>query len=212
MMKTALSLLIVIFSLPLFAQSTALKDEMIRKTGLGENHFLIQGFSEVNRADFLPDRFKDLAQTAIDIPLGSGILSLSPVTLINLFIKGELEENHRVLLVGEECAYGATALSRAGMEVYLIDPGAPASSSYQLKKDLNDLKGWISMAPFDFILLINMSLESVPGPLINQLSTGGVLVVPLISPSNQQSWIKIKARNGNIDISLMDPAYSPPLF
>ncbi|MDC7224930.1 MAG: hypothetical protein PQJ60_14375 [Spirochaetales bacterium] len=210
-MKQVWLLLALFLPLSLSAETSLLMDRVEDMTGLTETHFLIQGFRSVDRALFLPERFAALAYEPVDIPLREGVAALSPSTLIDLFLEAGLEEGHRVLVVGEEASYCATALSRSGMEVYLIDPGAEASSSYRLNKNSENLNGWISMAPFDFILYLKPE-EEISQQLIKQLSLRGTLICPLLSKDLLQCWFKVVNNPGGLSLSMMGSASVFPLF
>jgi protein-L-isoaspartate O-methyltransferase len=214
MKKTGLILLILIpFSL--WAQTDRLREnlmsQVIEMTGLDSENFLIQGFSSTDRGNFLPSRYSNLAYDPVDIPMRKGVAALSPSTLISLLIKAGLTEDHRILIVGEEASYCATALSRSGMDVYLIDSGAEASSAYSLKKDNKNLNGWISMAPFEFILDLTPR-EEIPLQLMKQLSLRGILVSPLVSEDLHQCWFKVVNNSAGPSLSLLGPASVFPLF
>ncbi|MBN2626891.1 MAG: hypothetical protein JXA95_09520 [Spirochaetales bacterium] len=210
-MKRFLSLLLLLGGALLFCQTESLMTKVRDLTGLEENHFLIQGFGSIDRADYLPRQYRSLANDPVDIPLRKGITALSPLTLIRILNRAGLREEDRILIVGEEASYCAAALSRAGMEVYLIDPTADASSAYSLMKDVNNLNSWISMAPFDFIFCLN-AREEIPPALIKQLSLKGILVSPLISQDSQQSWCRVENTPSGPTFSLMESASLFPLF
>lgn len=194
----------------LSAQSIELMDSIKGQTNLGDENFLIRGFSLVDRSVFLPNQYKEMSEYLLDFPLRKGICALSPLTLINIFIKTELNENDKILIVGEESSYVATALSQAGMTVYIIDPTARASSGYELKKSAN-MNSWISMAPFDYILVTNIK-EEIPNQLINQLAARGTLIIPLVSEDLLQCWFKVETEVGGFNLSMLGSASIFPLF
>ncbi|MDC7219671.1 MAG: hypothetical protein PQJ59_07005 [Spirochaetales bacterium] len=210
-MRRLYFLLLILLSLPLWGQDRDLIIQLVELTGQEEDNFLVQGFAATDRGPFLSSRYENMNDNSIDIPLRKGVAALSPVTLINLLSEGGLEEDHRVLIIGEEASYCATALSRSGMEVYLIDPGAEASAAYSLKKDNSNLNGWIGMAPFDFILNLTPG-EKVPTLLINQLSTRGILLSPLVSEDLFQCWFKVINEPAGLSLSMLGSASVFPLF
>ena len=210
-MRKRLFLLMTFASIALYGQTTELMEQVMEITGLDAENYLIQGFNMTERSQFLPERFRAMADSPVDIPLRKGVSALSPATLVPLLYRAGLKEENRVLIVGEEASYCATALSRAGMEIYLIDPTAEVSTAYSLKKDLGNLNGWISMAPFDFILCLN-PWEEIPAQLLRQLSARGILVAPLISDDLTQCWFRAENSGGNLKLSMMGTASEFPLF
>ncbi len=210
-MRSFLILFLALSLSALYGQTDDFAEKMEEITGLDRDNFLIQGFSLTDRSPFLPERFKDMADIPVDIPLRKGVSALSPSTLITLLSKAGLQEDFRVLIVGEEGSYCATALSRAGMEVFLIDPNGRTSSAYSLKKELNNLNSWISMAPFDFILCLNPR-EEVPNQLLRQLSGRGILVTPLAADDLTQCWFSAESRGEDFILKMMGTASAFPRY
>lgn len=210
MMKIVFLLLMILAVLPL-AGETPSDSTLAEQTGLDREHFLIQGFSRLDRSPYLPQAYDGEGYLYGDIPLGKDLLAPSPATLIKLFTAGGLREEHRVLIAGRGCSYPAAALAQAGLDVYLIDPESKPSSSYNYKSEEN-LKGWISQAPFDFIALLNSPRESVPKDLIRQLSSEGTVISVLTTPKGNRGWIKVMMKGEDLEISLMDTTYVMPLF
>ncbi len=59
-------------------------------------------------------------------------------------------------------------------------------------------KGYLEKAPYDRVL-VNAAAPSIPPPLIDQLKTGGILIIPIGNVSLFQNLIKIsKDVNGQI--------------
>jgi protein-L-isoaspartate(D-aspartate) O-methyltransferase len=101
----------------------------------------------------------------------------------------DLEPDHRVLELGTGSAYQAAVLSELVAEVYTIEivPELAASAASRLERlgyenvavrSGDGWHGWPEAAPFDRIIVTAVA-DEVPPRLIEQLKTGGRLVMPI---------------------------------
>jgi len=97
--------------------------------------------------------------------------------------------SHKVLEIGTGSGYSASVLSQCVSEVYSVEVIEQlAKQSTKLCKELgytnlhithnNGRQGWNEHAPYDRVLITAAS-DSIPNALIEQLKTGGELVLPL---------------------------------
>lgn len=104
-----------------------------------------------------------------------------------------VKPSHRVLEIGTGSGYSASVLSQCVSKVYSVEVIEHlAKTSTKLCKELgytnlhithnNGRNGWNEHAPYDRILITAAS-DNIPKSLIEQLKTGGELVLPLNSSS-----------------------------
>jgi protein-L-isoaspartate(D-aspartate) O-methyltransferase len=116
-----------------------------------------------------------------------------------------LNGHERVLEVGAGCGYQATVLSRLAREVIAVEaqPVLAASARERLARlgyanvrveEGDGSAGWPAAAPYDAIL-VTAAAPAVPQPLIDQLSEGGRLVIPVGQPERQE-LLRIVKREG----------------
>jgi protein-L-isoaspartate(D-aspartate) O-methyltransferase len=128
----------------------------------------------------------------------------------------------RALEVGTGSGYQAAVLSRLVKEVCTIEIVRPLGEEAAGRlKDLgysnvrvrigDGYEGWAEKAPFD-IILVTAAPEKVPPPLLEQLKTGGRLVIPVGPVDEIQSLQLIeKDASGRIVIRDMLPVRFVPL-
>ena len=101
----------------------------------------------------------------------------------------EVKSDHTVLEVGTGSGYQAAILARLVRKVCTVEIIPPlAEAAAKLLRNLgyenvsvkvgDGYHGWLECGPFDAIV-VTAALEHVPPPLIEQLKTGGRLVMPL---------------------------------
>jgi protein-L-isoaspartate(D-aspartate) O-methyltransferase len=118
-----------------------------------------------------------------------------------------LSGNHRVLEIGTGSGYQAAILAKIVKEVYSIEIKEKLHrESSRLLKDLGfaNIKtrhgdgyfGWPEAAPFDAIM-ITAAINHIPPPLLNQLTEGGRLILPLGNPFSYQNLTLVTKTGGN---------------
>jgi protein-L-isoaspartate(D-aspartate) O-methyltransferase len=150
---------------------------------------VIDAMEKVRRADFLPEEQKSLEMRDRPLPIGHGQTTSQP-SLIALMIEAlRLRPGCRVLEVGTGSGYQTALLAELCPEVYSIEIVPPlaeraakalAALGYRNAhvKTGDGYVGWPEHAPFDGIV-VSAGAPGVPKPLVDQLSRGGRLVIPV---------------------------------
>jgi protein-L-isoaspartate(D-aspartate) O-methyltransferase len=150
---------------------------------------IIRAMEKVRRADFLPETVRAREYEDRPLPIGHGQTTSQP-SLIALMIEAlKLRPGCNVLEVGTGSGYQTALLAELCAKVSSIDIVAPLAVRAQTRlRELGyantDVRagdgylGWPDHAPFDGIV-VSAGAAKVPAPLVQQLKTGGRLVVPV---------------------------------
>ena len=161
---------------------------------------VLNAFRIVQRHEFVPDSNTSSAYGDFPLPIGEGQTISQPYMVAIMVQLLELKGTEKVLEIGTGSGYQAAILAELAAEIYTIEyyPALAESASLRLKSlGYNNVHvkagdghlGWPQAAPFDAIT-IACAPEKLPGPLIEQLKTGGKLVVP-IGPQHRAQTLTI---------------------
>jgi protein-L-isoaspartate(D-aspartate) O-methyltransferase len=150
---------------------------------------VINAMLSVERHKFVPKDYESHAYDDYPLPIGEGQTISQPYIVALMTELAALKKTDRVLEIGTGSGYQAAILSVIVKEVYTIEIIPSLAQSAQER--LHDMGftnvrvrcgdgflGWPEAAPFDAVI-ITCAPPEVPQPLIEQLTEGGHLVVPL---------------------------------
>ncbi|MGB4654862.1 MAG: protein-L-isoaspartate(D-aspartate) O-methyltransferase [Bacteroidales bacterium] len=159
----------------------------IRKKGIKDEKVL-KAMLEVPRHFFFDSAFLEHAYMDKAFPIGSGQTISQPYTVAFQTQLLNITENNKVLEIGTGSGYQASILAQMGADVYTIERqevlyerlrNLKEPLSYKIKLFFGD--GYLGLpqyAPFDRIL-ITAAAPVIPQALLQQLSVGGIMVLPL---------------------------------
>lgn len=141
-------------------------------------------------------------------PIGEGQTISQPYTVARQTELLDLQPGMKVLEIGTGSGYQCAVLMEMGAKVYTIEFQPVLfkktklllpQMGYRANFFLGDgSKGLPQFAPYDRIL-VTAAAPSVPQPLIDQLSTGGILVIPS-GDSKTQDMLRItKKEDGSTE-------------
>jgi protein-L-isoaspartate(D-aspartate) O-methyltransferase len=150
---------------------------------------VIDAMLSIERHKFIPREYESHAYSDYPLPIGEGQTISQPYIVALMTELLALQETDKVLEIGTGSGYQAAILSVIVKEVYTIEivPSLAQSAQERLRdmgfKNVqvrcgDGFLGWSEAAPFDAII-ITCAPPEVPQPLIEQLTEGGRLVVPL---------------------------------
>lgn len=162
--------------------------ERLREQGIKDERVL-NAFAQVQRHVFVDEALAHRAYEDIALPIGFGQTISKPwavARMLELVCTGSLES---VLEIGTGCGYQAAVLSRLARHVYSVERIRELLT--RARRNLHELNitnvrlkhadghnGLKESAPFDAIILA-AAAPRVPDALLEQLSPGGRLVMPL---------------------------------
>ena len=167
---------------------------------------VIDAMFKVQRHLFVSEALVDSAYGDFPLPIGEGQTISQPYIIAEMTQSLDLKGHERVLEIGTGSGYQAAVLSMIVYKVYTIERNH--ALFLQTRKLFDKLKyhnivtrysdgtqGWSEEAPFDAII-VTAGGQEIPLPLIQQLATGGCLVMP-VGGSNFQELLKIeKTKDG----------------
>lgn len=150
---------------------------------------VIAALGKVPREEFVPTALRSEAYGNHPLPIGAGQTISQPYIVAVMSHLLKAKPGDRVYELGTGSGYQAAILAEMGAEVYSVEivPGL-AERARSLLEHLGYDKvhvragdgylGWPEAAPFAGII-VTAAAEQVPQPLIDQLATGGRLVMPV---------------------------------
>ncbi len=150
---------------------------------------VLKAMLKVKRHMFVPKHLQRFAYEDHPLPIGEGQTISQPYIVALMTQLLELTGKEKVLEIGTGSGYQAAILAELADEVYTIEILEPLAK--QAERRLKSLGytnikvkcgdgylGWKEYAPFDRII-VTCAPEDIPQPLIEQLSDGGIMVIPV---------------------------------
>ncbi|MCF8112832.1 MAG: protein-L-isoaspartate(D-aspartate) O-methyltransferase [Desulfotignum sp.] len=150
---------------------------------------VIDAMNEVPRHLFVSEALVESAYGDFPLPIGEGQTISQPYIIAEMTQSLELTESDRVLEIGTGSGYQAAILAHIVYRVYTIERNHPLF--LQTRKLFDRLKihnivtrysdgtqGWKEESPFDAII-VTAGGNKIPQPLVEQLASGGRLVMPV---------------------------------
>ncbi|MBO6023449.1 MAG: protein-L-isoaspartate(D-aspartate) O-methyltransferase [Bacteroidales bacterium] len=174
--------------------------DQLRTKGITDEAVLA-ALNEVPRHIFLDSSFVELAYQDQAFPIGSGQTISQPHTVAFQTQLLQVEKGMKVLEIGTGSGYQACVLAAMGAKVFSIERQRNLffktkeileQLPFRMKVFLGDgFEGLPMYAPFDRII-ITAGAPRLPETLIQQLKTGGIMVIPMDNAESEgQTMLKI---------------------
>ena len=179
----------------------------LRRRGILDQAVL-RAMDEVPREHFVASDLTDAAYADQALPIACGQTISQPYVVAYMTEKLDVHPDHRVLEIGTGSGYQAAVLSRLAREVVTIERYRTLADAARMRLQtlgcknveviLGDgLSGAPERAPFDRII-VTAAAETIPEKLLEQLSDGGVMVLPLGSHVASQVLVKLTKNNNRV--------------
>ena len=163
---------------------------------------VLNAMSAVPREKFVPSELVEFAYHDAPLPLAAQQTIPQPYIAALMVSALQLESGDNVLEVGTGSGYGAAIIAEIAAKVYSIERHKIlADSARQRLRTLgyeniqvlfgDGTLGWPKKAPFDAIVVAAGGPE-IPPSLLQQLTIGGRLVIPVGSELQRQSLLRIR--------------------
>lgn len=160
----------------------------LRGQGITDERVLA-AMAKIPREAFVEETFEQSAYENTALPIACGQTISQPYVVAYMTEALDLDEKMRVLEIGTGSGYQAAILSPLCRRVYTVERHRPLLQKAQARFNMLKLdnittrfgdgfKGWPEQAPFDRII-VTAAVPEVPESLIEQLKTGGKMIVPL---------------------------------
>jgi protein-L-isoaspartate(D-aspartate) O-methyltransferase len=176
------------------------------KTALDER--VLMAMAKVPRHEFVPIEVQQYAYLNRPIPIGFDKTISQPLMVAVMTDLLELKPDDVVLEIGTGLGYQAALLAELADRVYsveIIDELAQRAIPRLTRQGYTSVEvrigngyvGWPEHAPFDKVI-VAAAPDLIPPPLINQLTAGGRMVIPVGLPIAQQLVLVEKDLNGKV--------------
>lgn len=184
-----------------------LRERMVRRQiesrGIADPPILC-AFRRVPREEFVDDGQRQWAYDDHPLPIEAGQTISQPYIVALMIEAAGIKSGDKVLEVGAGSGYAAAIMSCIAREVVgierqhdLVDVARERLHRLGYRNvrivEGDGTRGCLEEAPFDAILAA-ASGSHVPRPLVDQLSPGGRLVMPVGDPGRVQELVKVTKR------------------
>ena len=181
--------------------------DLLRSKGITDERVLA-AIHAVPRHYFLDTAFDEIAYEDRAFPIGEGQTISQPYTVAYQSQLLEVKPFHKVLEIGTGSAYQACVLAEMGAQVFTIERQKKLFDfnkvSFPFLKKFPSIKffygdgfeGLPTFAPFDKVI-ITAAAPFVPPRLIEQMKTGGIMVIPVGEGAFQQMKRLTKLADGS---------------
>ncbi|NNE81981.1 MAG: protein-L-isoaspartate(D-aspartate) O-methyltransferase [Silicimonas sp.] len=170
---------------------------------------VLEAMEKIDRGAFVKGLFAERAYEDMPLPIACG-QTISQPSVVGLMTQAlNVEPRHKVLEIGTGSGYQAAVLSQLARRVYTVDRHKRLVAEAQEVFDQLGLanitalsadgtRGFPEQAPFDRII-VTAAAEDPPGPLLAELKTGGIMVVPVGQSDAVQVLIKVTRTESGFD-------------
>lgn len=179
---------------------------------------VLEAMRKVERHLFVPERLRHAAYDDSPLPLEHGQSISQPYIVALMTELLDLRGSEKVLDVGTGSGYQAAILSLLAARVVSIERIPELAETARQRLDRlgytnvtvvvgDGTLGWPDEAPYDAIVVAAASGET-PAPLVDQLASGGRLVLP-IGDGGMQTLFRLTRRE---DGTVLRESYGPVVF
>jgi len=188
------------------ARARMVQEQLIGR-GITEEHVL-RSMGAVPRHYFVDQAFWPRAYSDHPLPIGHDQTISQPYIVALMTQELSVSEGARILEIGTGSGYQAAVLAVMGCEVFTVerfDTLADRAKNILKKLDIKNVHfrigdgslGWIEEAPFDGII-VTAGAPDIPNELVDQLASGGKIVIP-VGSLNSQRLVKVIKRKRMIE-------------
>jgi len=170
---------------------------------------LYEFFKKIDRSLFIDNEYKCMAYINSALPIGHEQTISQPSLVYEMTLILDLDKSLKVLEIGTGSGYQTAFLAEFVGKVYTVEVIEELSHKamerlIKLGYDNIEFKvedgseGWLEYAPYDRII-VTAAAGELPKPLIDQLSPGGRMVVPVGQQGMQELLVVEKDEHGNIE-------------
>ena len=181
--------------------------DLLREKGINDERIL-GAMNNIPRHFFMDSALDNIAYEDRAFPIAAGQTISQPYTVAYQTELLEVNSNEKILEIGTGSIYQATVLAELGAKVFTIERQKDLfekTKNYVFKSKYPNLKffygdgfeGLPTYAPFDKVL-ITAAAPFIPPKLLEQLKTGGKMVIPVDEGPHQRMLRLTKNADGSV--------------
>ena len=182
---------------------------------------VVEAIARVPREEFVPEEVRQSAYENMPLPIGYGQTISQPLIVAMMTEALRLKGSEKVLEIGTGSGYQTALLSRLAKHVVTVERIPPlAERAARVLSGLGhanvevheggDVLGWPQGAPYDAII-VTAAAPEVPRELLDQLGSGGRLVIPVGGRELQELVRIVKTPEGALRHNLGPCRFVPLL-
>ncbi len=183
---------------------------------------VLKAMESIDRGAFVRGIFAERAYEDMPLPIACGQTISQPSVVALMSEALEVGDRDKVLEIGTGSGYQAAILSRLARRVYTVERHRRlVREARRVFEELGLTNitalaadgsfGLPEQAPFDRIL-VTAAAEDPPGPLLQQLREGGIMVLPVGQSDSVQNLIKVRRTAKGFDYEELRPVRFVPLL
>lgn len=192
----------------------------LRSLGIKDSAVL-NAIEKTPREAFVPEALAHRAWENTALPIGRGQTISQPLVVALMTQALQVDKDQTVLEVGTGSGYQAAVLAALAKRVYTIERHAVLMREAEARFKQLDLRnivtrlgngfnGWPEVAPFSRIL-VTAAAERLPQPLLDQLSVGGRMIIPVGPVGGHQDIVMVERDIKGYRTTPMGPVRFVPL-
>lgn len=181
--------------------------EILKDKGITDENVLM-AMNNIPRHFFLDSAFDEIAYEDRAFPISEGQTISQPYTVAYQTQLLQIKPFDKILEIGTGSIYQATVLAEMGVKIFTIERQKvlfEKTKNYIFKAKYPHLKfffgdgyqGLPTYAPFDKVI-ITAAAPFVPPKLIEQLKTGGTMIIPVDEGEHQRMLRITKNADGSV--------------
>lgn len=183
---------------------------------------VLDAMGRVPRHEFVPEALRSQAYKDNALPIAGGQTISQPFIVARMTELLELTGRQRVLEIGAGSGYQTAVLALLARKIFSVErlPSLASESKNRLRqlgfrnislRCDDGTHGWEFYAPFAAIL-VAAGGPDVPRPLLNQLESGGRLVIPIGEDQKSQTLFRITRTDRGFESENFGPCAFVPLI
>ena len=187
--------------------------EIVKNKGI-TNEKVLEAIEKIPRHFFLDSAFDEVAYEDKAFPIAEKQTISQPYTVAYQTQLLEIKPFEKVLEIGTGSAYQACVLAELGAQVFTIERQKKlfeSNKKFEYLKKYPNIKfffgdgyeGLPTFGPFDKVL-ITAAAPEIPKKLVEQMKTGGMMVIPVGSGEVQIMKRLIKQADGTLKEEIFD--------
>lgn len=186
---------------------------------------VLGAMERVPRDAFVPEAVKDQAWDDMALPIGLGQTISQPLVVAMMTQALRLTDRDQVLEIGTGCGYQTAVLAKLARRVYTIERHRPLAEAAAARLEAmrvrnvtalcgDGMRGWphSNVGVFHKIIVTAAARERPPKALMDQLSDGGCMIIPIGSEGGQELRLYRKESDEAYSYKTVMPVRFVPLL